>query len=138
VGLFAASPEAIDTNNDGKPDQWVRVDSEGVTSIETDRDFDGEVEYFLKFDKEGDKIYEELDFNNDGLMDDYYFYKNGALKRREIDSNYDQKIDIWVYIVEGAYIEKYERDTDYDGTVDVVEDYGEEKKEDEAADVVEE
>jgi hypothetical protein len=72
----------------------------------------------------GRKMYEELDFNNDGRMDDFYYYTDGVLERREIDSNYDDAVDVWVYIYEGVYVERYERDTDFDGEIDEVETFG--------------
>ena len=125
TSLNAASEDVEDTNNDGQADKWVSVDGEGVTSLKKDQDFDGKPDYHLKFDKNGRKILEEMDFNRDGKMDDYYFYENGVLVERKIDTNHDGKIDIWVFIHEGVYIEKYERDTDFDGEVDVVKDFGE-------------
>ncbi len=93
--------------------------------IETDRNSDGEIDYLLIVDDKNLKITEKLDFNYDGAMDDFYYYSNGVIKRREIDSNYDGNVDIWVYIVEGVYIEKYERDSDFDGIVDIVKNFGE-------------
>ncbi len=125
---FSASNDAEDTNKDGRPDKWVSIDNEGVTSIKQDLDFDGNPDYHLKFDEAGNKILEEIDFNRDGEMDDFYLYKSGVLVQRQIDSNYDQNIDIWVYIYEGVYIEKYERDTDFDGTIDIVKEFGENEK----------
>ena len=46
--------------------------------------------------------------------------------REEIDSNFDGKADIWIYLYKGIYIKKYEKDTDFDGKVDIVKDYGKE------------
>jgi hypothetical protein len=57
-------------------------------------------------------------------MDDLYFYSKGIIVRREIDSNFDMKIDIWVYIKDGSLIEKYEQDLDFDGTIDKVKIFG--------------
>ena len=56
-------------------------------------------------------------------MDDFYYYKNGVLERHEIDTNFDLKPDIWVYIDEGVYIKKIERDKDYDGIPDIIKEY---------------
>ncbi|MCK5198831.1 MAG: hypothetical protein KAR21_10790, partial [Spirochaetales bacterium] len=60
----------------------------------------------------------------DGKMDDLYFYSNGIIVRREIDSNFDLKIDLWVYIKDGSFIEKYEQDLDFDGIIDKVKTFG--------------
>lgn len=94
-------------------------------SIQSDRDNDGLTDYRMKFDSAGTKVYEELDFNYDGEMDDFYYYSSGVLSRREIDTNYDGKVDVWVYIHEGVYIKRYERDLDFDGEIDQVKDFSE-------------
>jgi hypothetical protein len=121
--LIGTTQKAIDTNNDGKPDQWEERDGGRLISIKADRDFNGTIDYIVSFNDNGEKKLEEIDFNYDGNMDDYYFYSNGVLKRREIDSNYDQKVDIWVYLTKGIYVTKFERDTDFDGEIDLIRDY---------------
>ncbi|MFP4563157.1 MAG: hypothetical protein ACLFRY_07575 [Spirochaetia bacterium] len=108
-------------------DDPVRVIEDGEedsTWIRTDRDGDGNFDYNLQINESGRKMYEELDFNHDGAMDDFYYYSDGVLERREIDSNYDGAVDIWVYLYEGVYIERYEMDKDFDGEVDKIETFG--------------
>jgi len=83
-----------------------------------DRNEDGIVDYAVQIDDRGEKVREAMDFNNDGLMDDFYFYSNGVLQRQEVDTNYDRRIDVWIYLRRGVYIEKWERDRDYDGVID--------------------
>lgn len=117
-----------DTNNDGVPDQWISQEEEDITCVKTDRDYDGTVDYIYRYNSAGNKVEELVDYNFDGKMDDFYYYSRGVLIRQEIDSNYDGKIDIWVYLKEGIYVERFERDEDYDGEVDVVQRYGEEEK----------
>ena len=92
-----------------------------------DSNGDGKVDFMEKLDKDGNKIMEIFDFNHDGAMDDFYFFTDGVISKREIDSNFDKKVDIWVYIKDGHYITKYERDLDYNGTVDQVKTFGDEK-----------
>jgi hypothetical protein len=104
-------------------------ESSGEEILEADRDEDGVIDYVIKLNEAGIKTYEELDYNYDGKMDDFYYYTNGVLQRREIDTNYDAKIDVWVFLHEGVYIKRYEQDTDYDGEVDVVKDFDKTKKE---------
>ena len=72
----------------------------------------------------GDKIYEEIDTTGDGNMDSLSYYSRGVLVREEIDTNGDGKIDLWVFIKDGIYVERYMRDTDHDGIVDVTKEYG--------------
>ncbi len=92
-----------------------------------DSNGDGKVDYLEKLDEDGRKVVEVLDFNHDGFMDDFYYFTDGIITLREIDSNFDNKIDIWVYIKEGKYIEKYERDLDFNGSIDQVKKFGDEE-----------
>lgn len=112
-----------DKNGDGNPDSWIVREEGNIICLKVDTDFDGQVDYLLRTDEDNKKIYEEIDFNHDGSLDDYYYYVDGILDRRELDSNYDGDVDIWVYLYKGIYIRKYARDTDYDGVVDVEKDY---------------
>lgn len=125
VWLPAAELVTSDENSDGVVDRWYSMEGLVILEYTADRDFDGAVDHRMLYDQEGLPTYEELDFNLDGAMDDFYFYTNGALNRREIDSNYDSKTDIWVYLCEGVYVEKIEQDTDYDGEIDRITAYGE-------------
>ncbi|MFP4113262.1 MAG: hypothetical protein ACOC2Y_02350 [Spirochaetota bacterium] len=107
---------------------WQAFDPEAYQDgwLTLDRNDDGTVDYAVMVNDAGNKVREAADFNRDGYMDDFYFYENGVLQREEIDSNYDQRIDIWIYLRRGVYIEMWERDTDYDGVIDVREQYGSE------------
>ena len=89
-----------------------------------DRDEDGVPDYAVQINDRGYKLREAVDFNGDGLMDDFYFYENDVLQRQEIDSNFDQRIDIWIHLRRGVYISMWERDRDYDGVIDSRETYG--------------
>ncbi len=57
-------------------------------------------------------------------MDTFYYYTGGVLQRVEIDSHFNGKVDIWITILDGTYIQKWEQDTTGDGKPDVVHDYG--------------
>jgi len=113
-----------DDDGNGVPDRWEAMNEKGGLSIYMDTSGDGEVDYLLEQDDEGYKSYEAVDFNHDGEMDDYYFYTREVLVRREIDSNFDGRVDIWVKLSEGVYVEGYERDTDFDGIVDMTKKFG--------------
>lgn len=124
VGVLSASPgQAVDSNSDGQADQWFEITEGRIEKVSMDRDFDAFVDYIVEYDLQHRKIYEELDFNHDGEMDDFYFFEDGKLIRQEIDSNFDGMIDVWVYL-DGLYIHKYEMDSDFDGMIDVIKDYG--------------
>ena len=91
---------------------------------EFDSNTDGDIDHLVRINIDGVKVMESIDFNLDGEMDDLYFYSNGIIVRREIDSNFDMKIDVWVYIKDGSLIERYEQDLDFDGTIDKVKMFG--------------
>lgn len=97
-----------------------------LPSLEVDSNENGQVDYLIKTNIEtGDKMMEVLDYNHDGEMDDFYFYRKGVLVERAIDSNYDGMVDLWVYIEEGVYIAYFERDNDFDGRMDELKRYSE-------------
>ena len=62
---------AIDTNNDGKPDQWQYYENGQVVRTEADTDFDGKV-------------------------DEIGHYSNSKLVKVEKDSHHSGKMDTWV------------------------------------------
>ena len=95
---------------------------------EYDSNNDGNFDYLIRTNFDGEKVLELMDFNHDGEMDDFYFYSDGIIVRREIDSNFDLNIDIWVYIKDGTMIEKYEQDIDFNGDIDKVKMYGGEEQ----------
>ncbi|MBA7527555.1 hypothetical protein ES705_19731 [subsurface metagenome] len=77
------------------------------------------------------------DANEDGLPDQWYELTDGRLTtlkvdrdydgrliRQEIDTNFDEKVDVWAYLFDGIYIEKLEQDSDFDGRIDLVQEYG--------------
>ncbi len=124
--VTAVSERTNDKNGDGEIDTWIEEEEENVICLRADSNFDGRIDYLLRTDAEGTKLYEEIDFNHDGDMDDFYFYSDGLLDRRELDSNYDGAVDIWVFLDEGAYIRKYMKDSDYNGLADIEKDYSQE------------
>ncbi|MFA7566734.1 MAG: hypothetical protein WCY01_06880, partial [Alkalispirochaeta sp.] len=82
------------------------------------------IDYALKLDENGMKLYEAMDFNGDGVMDDFYFYRNEVLIRQELDTNFDGNIDLRIFMYDGVRVERYERDTNHDGNVDLVREFG--------------
>ena len=122
--IFAGLIQSYDRNKDGNPDEWLESIDDGRYRLIKDRNFDGSGDYAMVYDDKGTKEFEELDYNFDGIMDDFYYYSSGVLTRREVDTNYDKKIDIWVYLDEGVYIRKIQRDLDFDGVADLTTDYG--------------
>ena len=124
ITLLAGLDYTSDYNNDGKPDKWCKVSADGkVITTELDRNYDGITDYKSEYFRDGKPKYEEFDYNYDGKMDTFYYYNDGKLEKEEIDSNYDEKIDIWVYLYKGIYVQRIEKDTDFDGKVDKIKNY---------------
>lgn len=115
---------SLDSNSDGKLDIWVEELAQDGYIISTDTNHDGSIDSKLALDNKRLTIFEETDYNLDGIMDNFYYYDSGFVTRQEVDSNYDQKIDVWVYITNnGKSISRYEKDVDYDGVVDKVKEF---------------
>lgn len=92
--------------------------------VETDSTGRGTPDYRAYYDSRGRLVREEMDYAHKGRMDTFYYYKNGLLDRVEIDSKGTGKIDIWVYLLDGKYVQRYERDTTGNGTPDLVRVFG--------------
>lgn len=118
------SDYSLDTNSDGIVDIWVEENPEEGYVVSTDTNFDGKIDSILTMNEMKISIYEETDYNLDGVMDNFYFYQDGYVVRQEVDSNYDNNIDVWVYVTNnGKSIERYEKDLDFDGVVDKVKEF---------------
>lgn len=128
IGVAWAQPAESEYPREPRDDQFFDVSLYGDEWMTDDRNEDGMVDYAVRLTDELQKDREAVDFNHDGMMDDFYFYSNEVLQRQEIDTNYDGAIDLWVFMREGVYVERYERDTTYDGYPDVVKEYGQPKE----------
>lgn len=124
LSLLAAQERAGEDEDD-EVEVFFDVHAYGDEWILGDTNDDGTTDYAVLLDEDMLKTHEAVDFNKDGLMDDFYYYENEVLIREELDTNYDGAVDLWIHMHEGVYVRKWERDTDYDGTVDKTKDYGE-------------
>lgn len=109
---------SVDRNSDGKPDRFEHYDAQGVIQkVELDTDGDGKVDEWIFYEK-GVAVRGEKDVNKDGKPESKLFYdEKGILVRTETDSTGDGKIDEWVYYTSGVPV-KAEKDTNADGKVD--------------------
>lgn len=94
-----------------------------VPRVEMDLNEDGKVDFARVYNARGLLDHDEYDYNLDGKMDDFLYYENALPVREEIDSDYNGKVDIWVYLLEGKYIKRWERDLDGDGKFDKAQDF---------------
>jgi hypothetical protein len=125
VVVSAQTAERGSTRNDeGKEELILSVDEYRSPWITGDTNNDGRTDYALELTERGHKRREAVDYNNDGFMDNFYFYRNGVLERQKIDTNYDGNIDLWVHMYDGVRVRGYERDTNHDGEIDLVKNFG--------------
>ena len=97
-----------DLNKDNQPDVWrlYRVEDEGGTKIEfmtckqVDFDHDGQKDWVVGYNRKGNPLFEKADFDYDGKFD--------------MSAVFDTKT---------AHVAEVERDTNFDGTMDVKELY---------------
>lgn len=127
VALALVTAQSVERTDEENGEAPLELD---VTAYETgwltgDTNEDGTLDYALRLDEGNEKRYEAMDFNFDGRMDDFYYYQRGVLVREEIDTNFDGAVDLWIYMHEGVYVRSYERDSDYDGEIDLVKEFGE-------------
>ena len=102
------------------------VDDYDDSWITGDTHSDGSVDYALRLDESNEKRFEAMDYNRDGLMDDFYIYRGGVLHMELLDTNFDGAIDLWIYMHDGVRVRGYERDTNFDGTINLVKEFGNE------------
>lgn len=113
-----------DLDRDGRADIISEFDAAGALRMERlDGDFDGVFEWVDHY-QGGRRVFAEVDTNLDGTSDVFYYYATGedpagVLERRERDTDFNGLVDLWErYGTDGALIVSA-RDTDGDGTPDV-------------------
>jgi hypothetical protein len=122
---FTIGPQSIGVERLLTEGLYWSITNYGPPWITADQNGDGRIDYAMLLDDQNRRLFEAIDFNHDGYMDDFYIYRNDVLIRREIDQTNNQKIDLWVYLREGVYVAGYERDTTGDGRIDRFRVYGE-------------
>ena len=100
---FAAQErvEAVDTDKDGKPDEWRYYQGQELVRVERDLDHDGKPEVRIWM-KNGKPERSEVDRNGDGKPDLIRFFKDGKPERDQADLNLDGKPDAWIYYKDGV------------------------------------
>ncbi len=109
------------------PVQAPAAPAKGVpgSTVDIDTRGDGVIDYRVSYDRNGNVASEELDYDHDGVMDTFFFYKEGVLEHEEIATSGHGKVDLWIYLTpDGKYVQRYERDTNGDGKPDVVRTFG--------------
>lgn len=109
--------KTVDVNNDGRPD-IVHVMKDGREACRiVDLNFDGAVDVYIYYDEKGQERRREADFDRDGRPDQITTLKDGQIVENDRETNFDDKIDTWDYYANGA-LARRERDSDGDGIID--------------------
>lgn len=87
-----------------------------------DLNFDKVKDAFIYFDASGNERRRESDFDKDGRPDEIAVRDGGVVVSKELETNYDMKLDTWETYVNGR-LAKAERDSDADGIIDEWWDY---------------
>jgi len=106
-----------DKNGDGQVDEWMRFNLMGERiEFSRDKNYDGKIDYIESYEKD-QLVQIKADFDYDGLFEtiSYYNMETGAISRLERDRNGDGKLDkITTYDYKGKPLRK-ESDEDFDG-----------------------
>ena len=86
----------VDSDADGKVDEWVYYEKGVAVKGEKDLNKDGKADTAMIYDVKGVIIRTEADANGDGRIDEWVFYTNGVPVKAEKDINGDGKIDTWL------------------------------------------
>ena len=89
--------------------------------IVSDRDLDGNPDFAtLIYPGSYLKKMEVMDLDYDGIIDDFIFFdKQGEVSYQIIDHNRDGKADLWIQVKKGKFVQRFQRDKNGDGLVDI-------------------
>jgi hypothetical protein len=93
-----------DDNHDGKPDHFYTYHGGTLSKVEADRNFDGKIDEWEFYDREGQIERLELDQNFDGRPDLWRFYENGSLVRSEQDTDFNGQPDWFGFYEHGILV----------------------------------
>ena len=115
--------ERIDLNGDRRPDVQQSWKDGRLFCAAMDLNFDGKVDVKRFYESNGKTIRrEEHDFDFDGELDQVSFFKAGSLVRKDLDTNYDKRIDTRIWC-QNNLITRALRDRWNTGHVNTWEDY---------------
>jgi hypothetical protein len=121
--------DALDTNNDGKPDIHRYFDRAGHEKCRVvDLNRDGKPDLYEYFDGNGAIRRREFCYDDTGTVNAIEYYEGGKLARREYDLGGQHRIDTWDWFDPAAPVDaktgrpahpiRRERDTTGDGRID--------------------
>jgi hypothetical protein len=109
--------EKLDANGDGRADLViVRSGSRDVCRA-YDLNLDGKVDVYSYYDDSGRVRRKENDFDHDGVIDQITTYQGGVITSRQLATLLANRLDTWDFFQNGA-LARRERDSDSDAVVD--------------------
>ena len=119
--------EGVDMNGDGQADQFYAHDRDTGTLlwVERDLDFNGHVDLFEYFDPDGEIVEREFLLMHDREVTAVHFFREGVLDRKELATGIVGSAPIVQFFDADGVLRRVERDSTYDGRVDVWEYYEE-------------
>jgi hypothetical protein len=111
--------EAVDRNDDGRPDLWVYSEAGRPVREVRDEDHDGRVDQIRSYDADGEMSRVEEDLDRDGHLEALTLYEGGEPVRRRVDTDGDGQPDAWSFYREGEVV-RNEVDRDGDGFRDLL------------------
>jgi len=94
--------DGIDYDGDGVLDEKWTYKNYRPSKIETDRNFDGKVDFVYLFDHRGWVKESKADDNFDGVFETKFRFKNGNVIRQFSDLDNDGKVDYLAYYKDGV------------------------------------
>jgi len=113
--------EERDLNNDGSVDYWASK-KQGQWIVKRDMNFDGKADAWEYIDGKNLLIKGEYDLNNDGKPDEWSFAKNGQVVERRWSMDLSGKVDKKAYYQQGIKTTE-EFDLDHDGVFELKKKY---------------
>jgi hypothetical protein len=112
--------EALDANNDGKPEVQRVYDGNREACRVSDLNGDGRPNMYEYFAPDGSTIRRrEFDYDDNNIVNAIEVYEGGRLSHREMDTTNQGRIDTWdTFDLATGKIAKRERDSSLDGRVD--------------------
>ena len=110
----------VDRDGDGHVDHWIYREQGEIVREVFDENGDRRPDRSVLYDRETHQIRSvEEDTNQDGSLDSWTDYRDGAVARRRGDADRDGTVDTWSFYAAGR-ITRHERDTTGDGFRDRV------------------
>ncbi|MBN1944198.1 MAG: hypothetical protein JW797_00925 [Bradymonadales bacterium] len=113
---------AYDLDQDGENDQWCYYDggTNVLVRVERDIDFDGRIDLYEHYDRQGRLVEEEMHLDFDRRIDVVRYYRGDTLVRRELATGFDGRFTLAVQYDARGEVLRIEQDTDGDGRFDTL------------------